>query len=271
MLESTLNYFPSDGKALVVAMDHGMIGALVGFKNPKTTLLKILEGGPDGILITPNFVRNFKNEISKKTNIKINIRVDLMATSTIPGLAGDEEIQLQFSDVEECLEVGADAIVTLLIFGRENPEVIKDNIKYVAALSKITHHYHIPLVVEVPFWGKVCPKESQERSKFLEDACRIAFEIGADIIKAPYLQDRRAFRNLTSNLPIPILILGGEKMNTNEEILVTVKNSLEDGGRGIYFGRNIWQNEDPIYMIKTLYKIIHEGSSIKEVLKDMKK
>ncbi|MEA2021493.1 MAG: hypothetical protein U9N08_03365 [Candidatus Caldatribacteriota bacterium] len=162
-------------------------------------------------------------------------------------------------------------MVTLLIFGRENPEVIKDNIKYIAALSKITHHYHIPLVVEVPFWGKLCPKESQEKSKFLENACKIDFEMGADIIKAPYLQDRRAFKDLASNLPIPILILGGEKMNTNEEILVTVQNSLEDGGRGIYFGRNIWQNEDPVLMIKTLYKIIHGGSSIKEALKDMKK
>jgi DhnA family fructose-bisphosphate aldolase class Ia len=260
------NYLPDDGKAVMVAMDHGIEGIFKGFEKPGQTLSSVLKGDPDGILVTPNFARNFKDKLTEKPNLSVTLRVDIIATSTLPGVDGEEEIQLLFSDLEECVKVGANAIITLLIYGRKNPQLIEENIRYLAELSKKTHHYGIPLVVEVPFWGKLVPDDKEERGKFLNNACRIAFELGADIIKAPYLSERQAFRELTDNLPIPVLILGGENMENKKDLFEMVKNSIEDGAKGLYFGRNIWQFKEPNKMIEAFKAIVHDEVSVNRAM-----
>jgi DhnA family fructose-bisphosphate aldolase class Ia len=100
----------------------------------------------------------------------------------------------------------------------------------------------------------------------LENAYRIAFEIGADILKVPYLEDRPAFARMMRNLPIPALILGGGKMETEMDIFKVAKEACEDGARGILFGRNIWQHENPSGMITALHGIVHGKSSIAQAL-----
>jgi DhnA family fructose-bisphosphate aldolase class Ia len=254
----------ADGNAVVVAMDHGMEGVPKGFENPRETLLKVLEGEPDGILCTPNLARTFAAEIASKPNVKVVARVDFLATSVIAGIDGSEEIQLLISDAEECMEIGADAAATFLLYGRKNPAVVAENIRYLSELSRETHRRNLPLVTEVPFWGKAVPENESERAALLEHACRIAWEVGSDIIKAPYLEDRDAFRRITSNLPAPILVLGGVKTDKVEEAFTLVAKAMEDGARGVFFGRNIWQHEYPDRMVTAMKAIIHEGATVDE-------
>lgn len=254
------------GKALVVAMDHGLLGAPEGFKNPGSTLKRVLEGGPDALLVTPNFARYFRELLASRPGLKTIVRVDFLATSTIPGGVG-MEIQDVFSNVEEAIRVGADAIAAFLVFGREDPEIFANNIKYIAALSREAHQRGIPLVVETVFWGrKAAELVPEEEARLLESACRMAFELGADVIKAPYPKDRRAFSQIAENCPVPILILGGPKTHTEEEVLKQVKNAMEDGARGVIFGRNVWQARSPEKMVRALGRIIHGGASVEEAL-----
>jgi len=255
------------GRAVIVALDHGMSGVYAGFEDPRTTLLRVLEGEPDGVLMTPNFARRFQGILARMPDLKLIIRVDFFATSTVPGEAGTE-IQCLFSDVGEAVHVGADGIAAFLVFGREDPGGFSANIRYIAALSKETHRRGIPLVVETVFWGKRAAAVAPEReAELLESACRIAFEMGADAIKAPYPRDRAWFSRITRNSPVPILVLGGPKMDTSREVLGMVQDALEDGARGVIFGRNIWQHESPEKMVKAIKTIVHEGASAETALR----
>ncbi len=259
------------GNALIVAMDHGLLGVQEGFERPKQTLKQVLEGSPDGIMITPNFARHFHDDIlSRPSKLKIIIRVDFVATSTLPGVTANLEIQTPFSNVEEAKELGADAVATFLIFGREDPSIFLRNIAYLGILSKETHKYDIPLVIETVLWGnKIIASGKETDAHLLKHACRIAFELGADIIKMPYPGDREEFSEIVESCPVPIMILGGPKTRLTEGMFRTVKDAMSSGAKGIFFGRNIWQRKNPASIIQALKYIIHEGGSVEDAIKIM--
>jgi len=41
---------------------------------------------------------------------------------------------------------------------------------------------------------------------------------------------------------------------------------MQEGAIGVDMGRNIWQNESPVAVIKGIRAIVHEGASAKEAL-----
>lgn len=254
------------GNAFIVAMDHGLAGgAYKGFKNPGATLDKVLKGDPDGILANPCFLRQFREKLVIKPNLKKIATADFINMSTIPGEDSGLEIQDQLFSVGEMARIGVDAIKTLLVFGRENPKVFENNIKYVAKIAEETQHFGIPFIVEPTLWGKKI--ENKTNPELIEHAIRMAFELGADVIKAPYTGDEETFAPIVRNSPVPILILGGPKVETTAEVFEMVRGAMNAGARGVIFGRNIWQHEKPSEMIKAIKMIVHEGSTVESALK----
>ena len=254
------------GNGLFVAMDHGMGGVREGFENPAETLESVLKANPDGVLVGRNFAQKFDDKFAKSSNLKRVVTVDFKATSTLPGQSGDLEIQDLLFSLGDLADLNIDGIKTFLIFGRENPDVLKNNMKYLAKLALETRKYKVPLVVEPVMWGKKIDKKDKTDPELIENACRIAFELGADIIKAPYPGDRRTFEKIVKNTPVPVLILGGPQMDTRKDVFKTVHDSIKAGARGIFFGRNIWQNDNPEGMITSLRAIVHEKASVEEAL-----
>ena len=70
------------------------------------------------------------------------------------------------------------------------------------------------------------------------------------------------FEKVVEGCPVPVLIAGGPKMETEIDVFETIYGSLEAGGAGVVMGRNIWQNDHPVAMIKAVRAIIHELSLI---------
>ena len=97
-------------------------------------------------------------------------------------------------------------------------------------------------------------------------ACRIAFEHGADIVKTYYTGSAASFRKVASTCPVPVLIAGGVKMDTIRAALEVVHGSVQGGGRGVVFGRNIWQAPDPAAVVRALGAIIHHGKGVDEAM-----
>ena len=57
--------FKEDGKALIVAMDHGTFnGAAPGLEHPGETLQQIAEGGADAVLCNFGVARKFAKELA---------------------------------------------------------------------------------------------------------------------------------------------------------------------------------------------------------------
>jgi len=121
-------------------------------------------------------------------------------------------------------------------------------------------------MIEAVVMGNRIPKEQERDPEIIADACRIAVELGADIIKAPYTGDKDSFALLIERLKVPFIILGGPKVSGIKGVLQIVKDIVDAGARGPCFGRNVWGHPEVHSMVHALLDIVHKGASVEEVL-----
>jgi putative autoinducer-2 (AI-2) aldolase len=117
--------------------------------------------------------------------------------------------------------------------------------------------YGIP-VMAVTAVGKELEKRE---SRYLALCCRIAAELGASVVKTYYCE---GFEKVVRGCPAPIVIAGGPKVDTELEVFEFVYDGIQKGAIGVNLGRNIWQNDFPVAMIKSMRAIIHENATPKE-------
>jgi len=103
-------------------------------------------------------------------------------------------------------------------------------------------------------------KEMARDARYLGLSCRIAAELGAHIVKTYYCKD---FKKVIESCPIPIIIAGGKKTSERDALQLTF-DAINDGASGVDMGRNIWQSEQPIAMIKAVKSIVHENYNFSE-------
>ncbi len=53
-------------------------------------------------------------------------------------------------------------------------------------------------------------------------------------------------------------------MDSERAVLQVVRDTLDAGGRGVVFGRNIWQSPEPAKMINALRHLIHDDGAVGE-------
>jgi len=117
--------------------------------------------------------------------------------------------------------------------------------------------YGIP-VLAVTAVGKELEKRD---SRYLSLACRIAAEIGAHFVKTYYCDN---FEKVVTGCPVPLVIAGGPKLNTELDALELAYRAIDQGAVGVDMGRNIWQSEFPVAMIMAIRAIVHENKKVKE-------
>jgi DhnA family fructose-bisphosphate aldolase class Ia len=93
-------------------------------------------------------------------------------------------------------------------------------------------------------------------------AARVGAELGADIVKVVYTGSVESFTEVVRGCPVPVVIAGGPKMDSDEDIFRMVEGALEAGAAGLSIGRNAFQHEHPDRMIRALSKMVHDGASV---------
>ncbi len=253
---STNNPF---GRSVITALDHGLHwGVYEGFENPGELLDRILEAGSDGVLGSVPFLRRYQDRLDEHDAYTIGT-LDVLYDSTLPGDSENAEIHTQVFDASDAAQV-ADAAKVALVYGREEPAVLQSNIEFVARAAKECREVGIPLIVEATLWGQRATDEFD--TEYLVHANRLAFELGADILKSPY--PPTGFDRIVDNAPQPVYIAGGPAAGTDREVLEMVRGACDAGALGVMFGRNIWQRDDPASIIEALSMIVHEDVSVDE-------
>jgi putative autoinducer-2 (AI-2) aldolase len=103
-------------------------------------------------------------------------------------------------------------------------------------------------------------KEMEKRTaRYLALACRIAAELGARIVKTYYCPED--FEKVTVGCPVPVVIAGGPKCETELEVFQFVYDGLQKGAIGVNLGRNVWQNPHPAAMMRALNAVIHNQAT----------
>ncbi|HID29321.1 MAG TPA: 3-hydroxy-5-phosphonooxypentane-2,4-dione thiolase LsrF, partial [Desulfobacterales bacterium] len=128
----------------------------------------------------------------------------------------------------------------------------KETLESLALLVNDCEDYGIP-VMAVTAVGKELERRT---ARYLALSCRIAAELGAKIVKTYYCDEN--FDKVTNGCPVPVVIAGGPKCETEKEVFEFVYDGIQKGAIGVNLGRNVWQNPHPVAMMRALNGVIHD-------------
>lgn len=242
--------FREDGRALIVAFDHGMIdGPTPGMEQPAGTLRKIVAGGADAILTTYGTARQFARETA---SLGLILRLDGGGTKL-----GEMGQGAQFYTVANALRLGADAVAVSAFPGGADEEA---SLHRLALTIGEAHAWGLPVMGEMVPGGFDSPPEMRT-AESVAIAARVGAELGADWLKIPYAP---AFERVTQTCYAPVVILGGAKKGDERVMLETIRQALDAGAAGVAIGRNIFQAEDPRAMTAAVAALLHDDLSVDE-------
>ena len=105
-------------------------------------------------------------------------------------------------------------------------------------------------------------RELEKRdARYLALSSRIAAELGARVVKTYWCEN---FDKVVRGCPVPVVMAGGPKVDTKLEVFEFVYDGMQKGAIGVNLGRNIWQDDFPIAMIKAIRAIVHQNATPKE-------
>jgi len=237
----------ADSRCLFLPVDHGYFqGPISKLENPRTTLEPLLPY-TDAIFITRGILRSCVAANSAKPII---LRVS-GGTSVAGKDLAHEGIT---TSMEEAIRLNACAVGISIFVGTDYEH---DSLLNLARLVDEGERYGIP-VMAVTAVGRELGKRND---RYLALSCRIAAELGARLVKTYYCEK---FEKVTSGCPVPVVLAGGPKSSSRFEVLKFVHDGIQEGAIGVNLGRNIWQDEHPVAMIRAIRTIIHENATPKE-------
>jgi class I fructose-bisphosphate aldolase len=98
-------------------------------------------------------------------------------------------------------------------------------------------------------------------------AVRCALECGVDVIKTPYCGDVKAYRQIVSDCPVPIVAAGGPQTKTLADALGMLRSVVQSGARGAVVGRNVWGAARITETVLAMKAVIHDNKSPQQALK----
>lgn len=246
-----------DGKAVIVAMDHGgFMGPMEGIEKPCEMIEKLKKGGADALLVTPGIIKRCVDELSKG-NLGVIMRIDGAGT-----VHSDEDADpYLLLDLDVAATLGVDGVVAMGYLGSPTEGM---SLELLSKIANDCEKEGLPLLAEM-----YPTTDDPTDPEIVGLGARVGSEIGADFIKTQYTGNPESFEEIVESTPVPIVILGGPKQDSTMDVLKNVEGAMEAGTIGIAFGRNIWQSDDPAGMVEAVVKIVHEGEAAEEAIREL--
>ncbi len=238
---------PSTGHSVMLACDHGyFMGPTHRLENPKKTIEPLLPFA-DTLAVTRGVLRT---SVDPKWDTPILLRVS-GGTSVLHEDLSDEGIT---TSMREAVRLNVCAVALSIFIGTDHE---KQTLLNLAKLVDEGEEYGMP-VMAITAVGKELEKRDV---RYLSLACRIAAEIGVHVVKTYYCED---FSKVVNGCPVPIVVAGGPKLNSEIDVFQLAYNAIREGAVGVDMGRNIWQNDNPVAMIKGIRAVVHENATVHE-------
>ena len=248
-IENRMNkLFGKDGNCFFLPIDHGYFqGPTRCLEKPAETIKQILPYC-DALFVTRGVLRSAIDPALKKPVI---LRVS-GGTSIVGKDLANEVIT---TSLEEIIRLNAAAVGVSIFIGSDYEQ---ETLMNLAKLVNECENYGIP-VMAVTAVGKEMEKRE---ARYLALCCRIAAELGARVVKTYWCE--KDFDKVVNGCPVPVVMAGGPKCETELEVLEFVYDGMQKGAVGINLGRNVWQNPNPAAVAKALNVIIHKKANVKE-------
>lgn len=257
------------GNCFDVAIDHGFFNEypfLSGIENVQKAVEVLVEAAPDAIQLTVGQAQ-YLQSIPGRQKPSLVLRTD------VANVYGKELPRTLFSrmienPVEQAVRLDATCVVVNLFSIPGEPEVTDQCIQNILKIKPVCEQYAMPLMIEPLVF-----RPNSEAGGYMVNGdpekiislVRQGVELGADIIKADPTDDIYQYHRVVEIAGnIPVLVRGGGKA-TDEEILERTFGLMQQGVKGIVYGRNVIQHANPAGMTKALMAIVHEGARPAEV------
>jgi class I fructose-bisphosphate aldolase len=262
---------PDSGRALDVAVDHGFFGEpsfLTGIEDMDSVMATLVGANPDAVQLTLGQARTLQS-FPGKYKPALVLRTDV---ANVYGNPLDDHI---FSHhlphaIEEAVRLDAVAVCANLMHLPGRPEIREANIRSIMALRKEATRYAMPLMIE----PLVMQDNAAAGGGYMVDGdtdkivtlVRQAKELGADLIKADPTDNVADYSKvITVAGDVPVLVRGGGRVDDRTLLERTVA-VLDQGARGIVYGRNIIQHPNPAGITAALMAVLHRAASVDDAL-----
>ncbi len=243
------------GSTVIVAIDHGLGGQPTGLADIRGRLGAIIDGEPDGLILSAGVMRHMSDMLLGRGRPGLVVTVDRRTGSTLPGTPSRGDEYMLTVPVEDAARLGADGVKMVMIYGRDSAGVHADNVKAVAHVASECERHGLPLILEPVLWGEHATDEQRADPDILAHICRMGVEAGADLLKTHYVPD--GYAEVVAETPVPMVILGGDMTDSDDEMLGMVSGAMDGGARGVAFGRNVFGRQDPAAAIRDIRKVVH--------------
>lgn len=239
---------PQSGHTVMLAFDHGYImGPTSGLERIDLTIVPLIEYA-DCIMCTRGALRSV---VPPTLNKPISLRYS--AGSTILTDLNDE----CFMDIEEAIRLNASLLAVMVAVGDQKHEGL--------TIRNLTQTIDLGMKYGIPTMGVTAVgKELVRDARYLGMASRVCAENGAHVVKTYYCE--KDFEQVTNSVPVPIVIAGGKKL-PEKEALEMAYMAINDGAAGVDMGRNIFQSDSPVAMIKAVREVVHNGAKADQAFK----
>ncbi|RGX56473.1 MULTISPECIES: class I fructose-bisphosphate aldolase [Anaerotruncus] len=242
-----------DGLYLGLTVDHAMArGVLPGLDTIADTLEKLLAGDPNAITMHKGIAEHCFEQYAGR------VPLVLKCSTFSPYQPGADVI---VADIEEAVRMGADAVSVGCIVGGDNQP---EQIRTLSEFSKAAASAGMPLVTHIYPRGNLIAQEDRMAWQNVLYAARVAAELGVDLIKTNYPGSPEDFEKVVRGTPTRVLVAGGAPGGTIDSYLQMTRDVIDAGGKGVTYGRFVFQYQNPTALVKTLRKIVHEGYSVRQ-------
>ena len=235
----------NSSKTVMLAVDHGYFqGPTTGLKKPRETIAPLLPYC-DSLFVTRGILRNC---VSPGTSTPVFLRVS--GGPSVLGELSNEDIT---TSMKEALRLNAVGVGLSIFVGEKNEDRTISNL---GRLVNEAEEYGMP-VLAITAVGK----EMARDARYLGLATRIAAEIGAHMVKTYYCEED--FEKVVEGCPVPLVIAGGKKIPERDALQMAF-SAISKGAAGVDMGRNIFQSENPVAMIRAVRAVVHENYTVDE-------
>ena len=229
---------PDDGRTVMLAVDHGYFqGPTSGLERIDVSILPLVPEA-DVLMCTRGILRAI---VPPSVTMPVVIRAS--GGPSILKELSDEQIAM---DMEDCIRLGVCATAIQVFIGGEFES------RSVVNMTRLVNaglRYGIPTLAVT-----AVGKELERNARYFRLATRICAEMGAQYVKTYYVDE--GFETVTAACPVPIVIAGGKKQPELDALKMAYK-AIDQGAAGVDMGRNIFQSDSPLGMMKAVKAIVH--------------
>lgn len=254
--------FSKAENAVIIAIDHGMFdGPIPGMTDLIKTAEKI-NSCVDGVLLSAGMLKHLRFVFNYRGAPIPIVRLNWSSVYCF-NWNYNRAYTVFAQTVEEAVSHGAEIVLASLTLQTGSEEIDARNVEIYCQLLNQADRMGIPIIGEYfPVHSKTITKEKLHEQVYR--GCRILCELGCDMIKTFYTID---FKKVTSTCPVPIFGLGAEKTPRQLDALHLAANEIRDGAKGVVFGRNAIQVNDPAGFHAALCDVVKFGMTPEEAVK----